>query len=116
MNYLDALAQLDTAAQHLAQTMVEPNWRLHVQPRSPSGLGPCVVELQHWGDKGYWFTVANVSCEVRAALGNLQLQTFISCTMCGRWSTENPKARGLQKLFAIADMFEEFAAGRVFEA
>lgn len=120
MNYITALGHLNGAAEHVAQTTGQKDgWRLHVQALSRDSRSHCsVVDLQHWegdNDSGHWYSVANVSCNVGSDKGCLRLYTSINCTMCGRWSEQSPRARGLQKLFEVADMFEEFTAGKVFE-
>lgn len=119
MKYLEALEHLDAAAEHLAfkHSRAQPGWRLWVRARGDSHTSQ--VELQHWegtADAGSWCSVANVSCSVGHDGGALRLSTYISCTMCGRWSEASPKANGLQKLFEVADMFEEFTAGKAFES
>jgi hypothetical protein len=119
LNYIEALDHLDAAAEHFATRMAtqHPGWRLHVRPRGGSNTSQ--VELHHWSESdagGSWEPVAHVSCVVGSDRGGVRLVTHISCTMCGHWSQEQPRARGLQQLFDIADMFEEFTAGKVFES
>lgn len=117
MDYIEALDQLDAAAEHFAFKNTPPHeWRLHVRARGTSQATQ--VELQHWSGTpaaGYWNSVAHVSVSLGNITGKgLQLVTYINCTMCGRWSEQQPRARGLRQLFELADMFEDFTAGKTF--
>jgi len=116
MNYTEAFEQLKALAENFAFESAHGKWRLYVRP----GIKDSVyVDLQHWtegANDGFWYGVAHVSCEITAARETgVTLTTYINCTLCNRWSDAALKANGLKQLFELAEMFEEFTAGKTFD-
>jgi len=118
MNHLEALDQLDDIGREFIRMAELPTgYRLHLRPRNQHHITE--VQLQHLEGKPeshYWYDVGRVNVSGGAiSLSGIMLVTYINCTMCGRWADNDQRSIGLRKLFDLADLFEEFVAGKTFD-
>lgn len=120
MRITEALDHLDKLASEFAKTCFadRPDWRLHVRPRGANHVSEVQLQvLGGTGDSASWFPVAHVNCSVGGASDRgLELVTYVNVTLCGRWTAYGgARARGITHLFFLADEFEAFTAGKMFE-
>jgi hypothetical protein len=123
MKYTEALDRLDAIGECFASqdyVPVLPNgYRLQVMPRGQSHQSEVQLQFRQMtlgppGEKFYWRVEGRVYAGLRGISG-MTLVTYIECSINNAWLTCKDQVVGLRRLFDVAQAFDEFTAGRIFE-